>query len=153
MFLQPHRAAQIIETSVPEYMDFYRTPISTPEPEKAPTYIPKQSYQDSISSAASDLAAASEPEPKPQMIPIFGSVSTTEIATSIKAILGLKADSGDEEAARVVLNADDIAIVQEDGTDPTGEAGRIKALGNFAIDIRVKGGGSVRRMVRVKAHK
>ena len=151
MCMQPHRAAQIIATNVPRYIDFYRTPISAPTPEKAPTYIPKRSYQDSVSSAAGDFAAASEPEPKPQMTPIFGSVSTTEIATSIKAVLSLKAESGDEEAARVVLNADDITIVQDDDADSTIEAGRIKALGNFAIDIRVKGGEAVRRMVRVKA--
>ncbi|KAL9120045.1 MAG: hypothetical protein Q9187_003400 [Circinaria calcarea] len=148
--LSPHRAAQIIAMNVPEYIDFYRTPISAPEPEK-PTYIPKQSYQDSVSSAAADLAAASELEPKPQMIPIFGSVSPAEIAASIKALLGLKAESGDEEAARVVLNADDVIIAQKDVEDSSGEAGRIKALGDFAIDIRVKGGEPVRRMVRVKA--
>ena len=151
MCLQPQRAAQIIATSVSEYIDFYRIPISNPESEKAPTNIPKRNYQDSVSSAAADLAAASEPEPQPQMIPIFGSVSTAEIAASIKAVLSLKADSGDEEAARVVLNADDITVVHEDGADSTSEAGRIKALGNFAIDIQVKGGESVRRTVRVKA--
>lgn len=150
MCRQPHRAAQIIARNVPQYIEFYRTPISTPEPEK-PTYTLKWNDQDFVGSAAADLAAASELEPKPQIIPIYGSVSPAEIAASIKALLGLKAESGDEEAARVVLNADDVIIVQEDMADSTGEAGRIKALGDFAIDIRVKGGEPVRRMVRVKA--
>ena len=56
-----------------------------------------------------------------------------------------------EEAARVVLNAEDITIVRDEGEDSPGDVDRIKSLGDFAVDIRVKGGASVRRMVRVKA--
>ena len=91
-------------------------------------------------------------EKKVQGVPIYGSVSTADIAASIKAALNLAATSKEnEEAARVVLNAEDISVVKEEGADIAGDVDRIKSLGDFAVNIRVKGGESVRKMIRVRA--
>lgn len=84
--------------------------------------------------------------PKPQTVAIYGSVSTADIAESIKAIL---AES--EEGARVVLSSEDITIITEGGNVPGAEADRLKALGEFDVDIRVKGGEAVRRFISVLA--
>lgn len=74
------------------------------------------------------------------------------MAESIKAVLAQTT-----EGARVVIGAEDIAIVQDkhDGIgyqDKGIEGDRLKALGDFQVDIRVKGGEAVvRRTVSVKA--
>lgn len=85
------------------------------------------------------------------MVTIFGSVSTADIAESIKAVL-----AATREGARVVIGAEDIAIVQdkddEFGHQDKGiEGDRIKALGDFQVEVRVKGGEAVVRRVSVKA--
>ena len=76
---------------------------------------------------------------------IYGSVSTADIAASIKAALAM-----DEEGARVVLGPEDVTIVSGKGDEDGGEADRIKNLGEFEIDVRVKGGEAIRRIVRVQ---
>lgn len=48
----------------------------------------------------------------------------------------------------MVLSAEDIIIVQEEGA---GELDRIKSLGEFVVEIQVRGGEGVRRVVRVRA--
>ena len=85
-------------------------------------------------------------EAEPEAVAIYGSVSTADIAESIKAIL---AES--EEGVRVVLSAEDIRIITDEGPAPGAEADRIKALGDFDVDIQVKGGEAVRRFLIVKA--
>ena len=76
---------------------------------------------------------------------IYGSVSTADIAASIKAALAM-----DEEGARVVLGPEDVIIVSGKGDEDGGEADRIKNLGEFEIDVRVKGVEAIRRIVRVQ---
>ena len=137
----------MISQSVPEHLDFYRKPIIATESEKPKPYIaPRSGF--SASSAAADLAAASEPPSKPEEVAIFGSVSTADIVSNIKALL---ADT--EEGARVVLSPEDVAIVREGNRETEGDLDidRIKMLGDFQIGIRVKGGSMVRKVVRVKA--
>ena len=73
------------------------------------------------------------------------------MAESIKAVLAQTT-----EGARVVIGAEDIAIVQdkddESGNQDKGiEGDRLKALGDFQVEVRVKGGEAVVRMVSVKA--
>ena len=80
------------------------------------------------------------------MVAIYGSVSTADIVESVKAVL-----AETEEGARVVLSAEDITIVTDEGPAPGAEADRLKALGEFEVDIRVKGGELVRRFISVKA--
>lgn len=143
----------MIEASLPPSLIFYRTPISVPEPEAAVQEPPSRSRR-STSSAAAELDAASEPlpkPPKPQLDTIFGSVSTADMAESIKAIL---AES--TEGARVVVGAEDITILQDEddefGHQYKGiEGDRLKVLGDFQVEVRVKGGETVVRTVSVKA--
>ena len=59
--------------------------------------------------------------------------------------------SKDDEAKRVVLGAEDISIIREKATEEGMEPGRIKALGTYRVDVRVKGGSAVRRTVSVQA--
>lgn len=73
---------------------------------------------------------------------IFGSVSTSDIASSIRAIL-----AEDSEGSRLVLGPEDITFAVE-----TEEKDRVKNLGTYEVHIRVKEGGEVvRRTVTVKA--
>lgn len=138
---------------MPPSLIFYRTLISAPEPE-VPIQKPPSRLRRATSSAAAELEAASEPLPKPpqpQLATIFGSVSTAEIAESIKAVL-----AETTEGARVVIGAEDITIVQdeenESGHHDKGiEGDRLKALGDFQVEVRVKGGEAVVRIVSVKA--
>lgn len=88
---------------------------------------------------------------QPQVVHIFGSVSTADIAESIKAVL-----AGTSEGARVVIGAEDIAIIQhesdESGHQDKGiERDRLKVLGDYQVEIRIKGGEPVIRTVSVKA--
>ena len=94
---------------------------------------------------ASDEAMPAEATPTA----IFGSVSTTDIATSLRALLSLKAEEGVEDAARVTLAAEDIDIIPIEGLPAAVEGPRIKASGEYNIAIRVKGESAVRRTVRV----
>ena len=88
---------------------------------------------------------------QPQVVHIFGSVSTADIAESVKAVL-----AGTSEGARVVIGAEDIAIIQhendESGHQDKGiEGDRFKVLGDYQVEIRVKGGDPVIRTVSVKS--
>lgn len=49
-----------------------------------------------------------------------------------------------------MLGPEDVTIVSAKPDELGGEADRIKALGDFEIEIRVKGGESVRRTLRVQ---
>ncbi|MCJ1403107.1 hypothetical protein MMC11_006330 [Xylographa trunciseda] len=150
--LSPDKATQLIDTYVPEYLEFYRPAISVTEAEEAEGSSPRRTSRLAASSAAADLAEASEPSPGSQPIAIYGSVSTADIVANIQALMTLRGDSAEsEEAARVVLNTEDIKIDREDRLQEGEERDRIKTLGDFAIYIQLKGGEAVRRIVRVKA--
>ena len=71
------------------------------------------------------------------------------MADSIKALL-----AREEETARVVVGAEDISIiggVRGGGEDSGIEGDRLKALGDFQVEVRVKGGEPVLRTVTVRA--
>jgi len=77
-------------------------------------------------------------------VPIYGSVTTADIATSIRALL-----AHNDEAARITLSADNIKFVDLANSD---DHTRVKHLGDFTIEISVKGTESpVRRKVHVVA--
>lgn len=80
-----------------------------------------------------------------QPIGIYGSVSNADIAESIKALL-----AETEEGARVVIGADDVKIIRNEG-EQDAEADRLKALGKYQVEIQVKGGEPVIRIVNIKA--
>ena len=79
---------------------------------------------------------------------IFGSVTTTDIVVNMKALLAEKAvEEGNADAAKVVLTAEDVRIRQGAAVDV--ETDRVKTLGDFEIEIQVKGASTVKRTLRV----
>ncbi|MCJ1281686.1 hypothetical protein MMC26_001008 [Xylographa opegraphella] len=145
--LSPDKATQLVKTYVPEHLEFYRPVISAGETEAVGNAMPQRN-----NSAAVDTSKASETPAKSQSIAIYGSVSTADIVAKIKALMTLKGDSAESvEAARVVLNPEDIRIERKDGLQVGEERDRIKTLGDFTIYILVKGGEVVQRVVKVKA--
>lgn len=78
---------------------------------------------------------------------IFGSVSTADMVDAIKAVL-----AEDEEGARVVLSAEDVYIDAEASEETGVEADRLKALGEYRVEIRPKGMvDAIRRGVSIRA--
>ena len=133
-----------MEASLPSHIIFYRSPITDPEPEIPEVPTPRRA----ASPAAAVLDAASEPL-KSSLATIYGSVSTADIIESMKALL-----SQTEEGARVVLAAEDVKILVPEGVEAQDvgiEGDRVKALGEFQVEARVKGGEAVVRTVSVRA--
>ena len=136
-----------MEAALPSHIIFYRSPITDPEPEIPESPTPRRA----ASLAAAVLDAASEPlkPSKPSLVTIYGSVSTADVVDSMKAIL-----SQTEEGARVVLAAEDVKMLvpaNVESQDIGVEGDRLKALGEFQVEARVKGGGAVVRTVSVRA--
>jgi hypothetical protein len=91
-----------------------------------------------VSVAAKEAAGLKSP----QKTSIYGSVTTADVADNVRAIL-----AEDDLGARVVLTPEDITFVEEGE-----EKDRVKHLGVFEIDIRIKGAiESIRRTIRVNA--
>lgn len=137
----------LIATTLPLQIVFYRVPVDEPEsPVEEP---PSRRRQGATSEAAAELAAASEPIPaprEPQLTSIFASVSKAEIAEAAKAVLAQS-----EEGAKVILGADDISFTESEGETGGVEGNELKALGDFPIEMRVKGGEAVQRIVSIRA--
>lgn len=135
-----------MEAALPSHISFYRSPITDPEPKTPESPTPRRA----ASPAAAVLDAASEPL-KPQkhpLAPIYGSVSTADIVESMKALLNQT-----EEGARVVLATEDIKILVPEDVEPQDigiEGDRLKALGEFQVEARVKGGEAIVRTVSVE---
>jgi len=134
--MQPAQATSILDKLLPQNIDFYRTPITIALPTKRVS--PSIPVTSTISAAA---AQGKEPE-KTGKTSIYGSVSTSDIAANLKAIL-----AEDEQGARVLLAPEDISFMEE-----TDDKDRVKHLGVFKIDIRAKGASdAVRRTIKVNA--
>ncbi|KAI5275201.1 hypothetical protein E4T47_01804 [Aureobasidium subglaciale] len=143
--LAPKRSIELLSMLLPPVMEFRRrsqkapTPaIETPSPVKA---------QRGFSSAAADLLAAQTAPPPAShdsATPLFGSISTADVASRIKHLLG-----DNQEASRIVLAAEDLKFVSLTSQAPA-EPDKIGHLGDYKVEVRVKGGElSVERIVRV----
>lgn len=120
----------ILEGLLPPNLDFYRTTITVPTKKISP----------SISSSSAIAAAAQSV--KTDSNKIHGSVSTSDIAANLKAIL-----AEDEQGARVVISPEQISFIQQ-----TEERDRVKQLGVFKIEIKLEGASDpVRRTIQVHA--
>ncbi|KAI9876265.1 MAG: hypothetical protein M1830_006908 [Pleopsidium flavum] len=142
--LAPQRATELMSTLLPAVIDFYRAPISSPMVEKPNHDISTRPAVRSVNTAAADLAAASKPALKSEPVAIYGSVSTQDVASAIKAVLAL-----DGEGVRVVLGPEDVTFVQTAEIEGSGDTDRVKSLGEFEVAINVKGGLTVTRTVKV----
>ncbi|KAI4288130.1 MAG: hypothetical protein L6R35_002611 [Caloplaca aegaea] len=132
--LTPTRTSELIEALAPQQIVFYRVPIVTPEPVSQET-----------SKHSTTEEASMQPTPAP-ITKIFGSVSTADIVDAIKAVL-----AEDEEGARVVLSTDEIYISEEASENTGVEADRLKALGDYEVEIRLKGVDAIPRRVSIRA--
>ncbi|KAL9101358.1 MAG: hypothetical protein Q9163_003381 [Psora crenata] len=141
------RASHILESILPSHIIFYRVPVNDPAHDPSPSELAAQQRR-GASPAAAALAAASAPAKPPvfEAKKIFGSVTTADMAESIKALIG-----SDEESARVVIGAEDISILGDEVEGSGIEGDRLKALGDFQVEVRVKGGEPVLRTVSVRS--
>lgn len=140
--LSPERSTELISVFVPSTIDFHRQPI---EPDTAHNSEDHQGASDAADILTAALAASAKPISKPGATGIYGSVSTADVASTIKALL-----KHNDEAARVILTEQDIRFV--DGLIE-GETTRVKHLGRFTVEIRVNGAKEpIKRTVRVRAN-
>ncbi|KAH9820945.1 Ribosomal protein L9, N-terminal domain [Teratosphaeria destructans] len=148
--IDPERSIELIDIFVPPTgLEFYRQPIMeekesepVPEPEK-----PKRNTDLGLDAGAELLAArASAPKSKrPQAI--YGSVSTKDVLTAVKAALATN-----DEASRVALHEEDVQFVDMRKVQKGAEADRVKHVGDYVVEIGVKGvERRVRRPVKVIA--
>ncbi|KAL9028076.1 MAG: hypothetical protein Q9196_003494 [Gyalolechia fulgens] len=137
------RASELIETLVPREMVFYRVPIANPKPEPEKP----EPLGNSINAIGGQVPAQRAPKPMPLVTRIFGSVSTTDMVDSIKAVL-----AEDEEGARVVLGPEDVHIVEGEKSEELDiEEDRLKTVGDYKIEIRLKGADPIPRTVSIRA--
>tara|TARA_R110002003_G_scaffold39_8_gene2460 strand:- start:1055 stop:1456 length:402 start_codon:yes stop_codon:yes gene_type:complete len=114
---------ELLNTFVPPTIDFHRQRIEQD----------KESKQRIGASDAADIltAAAMASKPKAHTDAIYGSVSTTDVVSTIRAAL-----AHNDEAARVILNEADVSFVTG---HEEGDASRVKQLGVFKAEIRLPG--------------
>lgn len=122
-------AFEILSKLLPAKITFHRTPL-VPQTARKPNNKAglKAAIEDNLQEAA-----------------IYGSVTRIDIVNAIKTLL-----KEDERGANIVLGAEDVAIVSRQGRNFGVESDRVKALGNFTIEIRIKGEEPIRRTVNVK---
>ncbi|KAF1978609.1 hypothetical protein BU23DRAFT_550025 [Bimuria novae-zelandiae CBS 107.79] len=134
--LSAERSMELIDTFVPPTIDFARQVIEQDE-------VETKRY--GASNAADILnAAMSASKPKPAENAIYGSVSIADVVTTIKSAL-----AHNDEAARVILNEDDVSFVTGHEAD---DASRVKQLGTFKVEIKLPGAEEpLTRQVRVRA--
>lgn len=142
--LQPLEATTILSNLLPQNVDFYRTLIA-PEPSK-PEPVKRVSPSIPTSSGISAAAADAQPKDvgplKQAQSDIYGSVSTSDIAASLQAVLAKTVDG-----ASVVLFPENISFVGQ-----VEDRNRVKRLGTYEIEIRLSGAvKAIRRTITVKA--
>ncbi|TPX17485.1 uncharacterized protein E0L32_003128 [Thyridium curvatum] len=153
--MSPERTAELLESHLPQTLTFARKPINAQQPAAAAAAepaAPPRSPLLAARAAVSTGAPAAAPEPTPEeaaeaaaaALAIFGSVSTHDVAATVRQILA-RADP--EAGAVAVVEARDVKFVGlEDGVD------RVKALGRWEVDILPgKGAAPVRKVVEIVA--
>lgn len=151
--LSPERSSELVEIFVPARLDFYRQPIlEEKEPEVVLTPEQKRALRGFGTGAGAELlqartqpAETSKPKPAgPQAI--YGSVSTADVLSAVKAVM-----ANNDEAARVVLHAEDIKFVDL-MADAQPETDRVKFVGEFAVEITPKGAEKAAKRVTVRVN-
>ncbi|KAM3075722.1 Fructose-bisphosphate aldolase 1 [Clarireedia jacksonii] len=131
--LSPERSSELLSRLLPPSLEFSRTAITI-----AP--LPARRTSPSIpASSVISAAAGGNEKREPPKVAIYGSVSTTDIAANLKAIL-----AEDEQGKRVVFGPEDITFVGK-----TEKKDQVTHVGTYEIDIKVKGADAVRRTIRV----
>jgi ribosomal protein L9 len=145
--LQPQEATDLISELLPPNIDFYRVPIPA-EPAKPTEPEPVKRLSPSISAKSAIYAAAAAAEEQSQNAAaqakagIYGSVSTSDIAANLKAVL-----EESSQGSSIVLSHENISFV-----DQMEDRSRVKQLGLFDIEIKLSGAANaIRRTVTVNA--
>ena len=135
---QPDRAFKMLNDAVPSTIEFYRRPI-------APLVTRRQkNAQKAEVSEAETIAPAPGTSPRQVADNIYGSVTTADITTSIRALLAVKELSG----ALLQLPDEDVSFVDLGETKE--RADKLKKLGDFEFEVKIRGHDRVlRRHVRV----
>lgn len=121
---------------MPPELNFYRAVISSPQASNAP--------ESERNEAKAAEASGNTVEGK-SVTNIYGSVSSADVASAIRAVLQQK-----DLAGRIVLEDSDIRFIRAD----TGEdaVDRVKQIGEYLAEIKVKGHEeTIRRKVLVIA--
>lgn len=141
--LTPERSRELVEIFIPPRLDFYRQPIAEERTADEPAPAPDAPQFGGI---AGELMAARTKAPKtaregPQAI--YGSVSVSDVLVALRAAMGTN-----DEASRVVLNEDDVRFVNLPELEGA-EAGRVKHIGDFEVEVKIRGAEAVLRTVKV----
>ena len=152
VLLTPQRATRLLSTILPARLEFNRTPIPS-----NPTSVARPSQATDTHKDVDELSPTTNPRFPPEAVAIYGSVSAADVASAIRVWLSVS-----EEASRIVLAAEDVRFVRKKDeslvsgaqieTEDAGtwEGSKIKELGEFDIEICVKGASDVvRRIVAV----
>ena len=149
--LPPAQAHTLLDQVIPPTLEFFRTPIGSPEERQRKSENPDAEALGKVKEAHTESPAAGE-TPRQTAANIYGSVSVSDITQSVKALLLSRGLSG-----RIVFPEEEVRFVhlgEELGTESEGvgiTADKIKKLGEFEYEIKVKGwdGESIRRVCRV----
>lgn len=141
----PERSIQLLDIFVPKTLDFYRQPIPE-EPKEPESETVQETYG---KGAAAELFAARQRRDEKikakEPAGIYGSVSTHDILAAVRAAM-----ENNDESARVLITEADLKFV--DAGSEVEEAGRVKHVGSFSVEIMIKGAeAGLRRTVRVHA--
>lgn len=132
--LTPERSMELVELFVPQRLEFYRQPIVEEKPPEEPVKpLPTMPQYEGVGGDL--LAARSRQSRKAREKPqgIYGSVSAHDVLVAMRAVM-----ANNDEAARVILQESDIQLIdllQAEGS----EAGRLKHIGDFVVEIKMKG--------------
>ncbi|KAL8322205.1 hypothetical protein RB593_004304 [Gaeumannomyces tritici] len=135
---EPEQAAVLLQSIIPEVMIFRRR-VMAPKKEEPPKPYRNPLLADdaSISTDSAAAAAAAEAEPVTTHAagtPIFGSVSTADLAQVVREML-----LGHGEAARIPVKEEHFHIqgVVDEGGNAVPDATKVRALGRWTVSISI----------------
>ncbi|KAF2453299.1 hypothetical protein BDY21DRAFT_356277 [Lineolata rhizophorae] len=124
-FISPQTASNLLAQYIPPKIAFRRRLIETTQPVSPNQFAPERGQKEVVDEGYKS---------------IFGSVSSGDVAASIRAAL-----AEHKEAARIVFQDDDVVFTETQD----GETDKVKTTGSFRVEVRIKGGEVVKTMVEV----
>lgn len=146
--LPAEEAFAVLDEVIPPTMEFYRTPIGSVEERRQKPLNPEPEQMSKKEQARTEAPPVGV-SPRRTAANIYGSVTRAEIAMSIRALVNARGMAG-----RVVVPDEDVRFVHLGGSGGEADEGftadRVKKLGEFEVEVRVKGMEQpIRRNVRV----
>ncbi|KAF2426317.1 hypothetical protein EJ08DRAFT_561693, partial [Tothia fuscella] len=143
--LSPQRSLDLLAVLLPSKLEFYRPVVTSSLPSTSSPSSSSTNNPSAIPKEVLSILSSSPASPKQSsQIPIYGSISTLDVANHIKEYI-----SYNDEASQVVLNENDVKFV---GLGQLDDVSRVKHLGEYGVEIGMKGvEGKVSRRVVVAA--